>query len=138
MVIPKGQGGEGPRKAFENYPEKSRGLRQRSRDRETSADPRGGRQLGGDFSNHLKDKMIEEDRRIKWYLKPFSVLLLLFFVLGPFGLPLLYRSPKFSKGVKIALTIVVMIYTTYLIFATLKIAKEIYISVEELQKALKY
>jgi hypothetical protein len=80
--------------------------------------------------------MGEENRKIKWYLKPISVILLLFLVLGPFGLPLLYRSPKFSKRLKIILTIVVVIYTSYLIFASLEIARELYKRLGEFQDIL--
>jgi polyferredoxin len=81
--------------------------------------------------------MRKEDRKIKWYLRPISVVLLLFFVLGPFALPLLYKSPKFSKPLKIILTIVVMIYTSYLIFASLEIGRELYRRMGELQDMLK-
>jgi hypothetical protein len=80
--------------------------------------------------------MGEENRKIKWYLKPISLILLLFLVLGPFGLPLLYRSPKFSKRLKIILTIVVVIYTSYLIFASLEIARELYKRLGEFQDIL--
>ena len=86
-----------------------------------------------DFSSDLEYKMIKEDRKIKWYLRPIGVLVLLFFVLGPFGLPLLYKSPKFSKASKVMLTIVVILYTSYLIFASLEIARELYKRTEELQ-----
>jgi polyferredoxin len=81
--------------------------------------------------------MRKEDRKIKWYLRPISVVLLLFFVLGPFALPLLYKSPKFSKPLKIILTIVVIIYTSYLIFASLEIGRELYRRMGELQDMLK-
>ncbi len=81
--------------------------------------------------------MPKESGEVKWYLRPMSVVLLLFFVLGPLGLPLLYRSPKFSKTIKIILTIAVMIYTTYLIFASFEIAKQLYSRMEELQDMLK-
>jgi len=81
--------------------------------------------------------MYKEDGKNKWYLRPINVVLLLFFVLGPFGLPLLYRSPKFSKTLKIILTAVVMIYTSYLIFASLEIARELYKRLGELQDILK-
>ena len=80
--------------------------------------------------------MRKEDEKIKWYLKPISVVLLLFFVLGPFGLPLLYKSPKFSKTLKIILTIAVIIYTSYLIFASLEIGRELYKRMGELQNVL--
>jgi hypothetical protein len=81
--------------------------------------------------------MSKEEGKIKWYLNPVSVVLLLFFVLGPFALPLLYKSPKFNKTSRIILTIVVIIYTSYLIFASLEIGKELYRRMGELQDILK-
>jgi len=81
--------------------------------------------------------MPKEDEKVKWYLRPINVVLLLFFVLGPFGLPLLYKSPKFSKTLKIILTIAVIIYTSYLIFVSLEIARQLYSRMEELQDMLK-
>ena len=81
--------------------------------------------------------MPKEDEKVKWYLRPISVVLLLFFILGPFGLPLLYKSPKFSKTSKIMLTIAVIIYTSYLILASLEIARQIYSGMGELQDMLK-
>jgi len=41
--------------------------------------------------------------------------LLLFFVLGPFGLPLLWKSPAFSRGMKIALAVAVVAYSALLV-----------------------
>jgi hypothetical protein len=81
--------------------------------------------------------MPEEDGKIKWYLRPTAVIVLLFFVLGPFGLPLLYKSPKFSKRLKVILTIVVILYTSYLIFASLEIGRQLYLRMEELQDILR-
>jgi hypothetical protein len=81
--------------------------------------------------------MAEDEGKIKWYLRPISVVLLLFFVLGPLGLPLLYKSPKFSKTLKVILTIVVVLYTCYLIFASLEIGRQFYLRMEELQNAIK-
>ena len=78
-----------------------------------------------------------KEEEIKWYLRPIGVILLLFFVLGPFGLPLLYKSPKFSKTLKIVLTIAVMIYTFYLIIASVEIGRNLYIKMEEFQGILK-
>jgi len=76
--------------------------------------------------------MGREDENIRWYLKPVIVLLLLFIVLGPFALPLLYKSPKFNKTLKILLTVVVVIYTLYLVFVSLEIGREVYIEMKEL------
>jgi hypothetical protein len=81
--------------------------------------------------------MPNEDGKVKWYLRPISVFLLLFFVLGPFGLPLLYKSPAFGKRLKIILTIAVILYTFYLIFASLEIAKQLYGRMAELQDMLR-
>ena len=78
-----------------------------------------------------------KEEEIKWYLRPIGVILLLFFVLGPFGLPLLYKSPKFSKTLKIVLTIAVMVYTLYLIIASVEIGRNLYIKMEEFQGMLK-
>ncbi len=80
--------------------------------------------------------MAREDEKVKWYLRPLAVVLSLFFVLGPFGLPLLYRSPKFSRKMKILLTVAVGVYTFYLVFATLEIAKELYRRIEELREIM--
>ena len=81
--------------------------------------------------------MRKEDGKIKWYLRPISVVLLLFLVLGPLGLPLLYKSPKFTKTTKTILTVIVIIYTSYLIFASLEIGRELYRRMAELQDMLK-
>jgi hypothetical protein len=81
--------------------------------------------------------MTEEDGKVKWYLRPMGVILLLFFVLGPFGLPLLYKSPAFSKTLKLVLSIAVILYTFYLIFASLEIARQLYSRMGELQEMLK-
>jgi hypothetical protein len=78
-----------------------------------------------------------KEEEIKWYLRPIGVILLLFFVLGPFGFPLLYKSPKFSKPLKIVLTIAVMVYTLYLIIASVEIGRNLYIKMEEFQGILK-
>lgn len=80
--------------------------------------------------------MIKREVKVKWYLNPVIVVLLLFFVLGPFALPLLYKSPKFSKTSKTILTIVVTVYTLFLIFASLEIGRELYIRMEELRGIL--
>ena len=44
---------------------------------------------------------------------------MLFFVLGPFGLPLVWKNPKFSRWVKIILTLAMVVYTVLLIHVTI-------------------
>src|SRR5262245_32213905 len=55
--------------------------------------------------------------RPRWYYRPWWVLLGLFVVLGPFGLPLLWKSPSFSRWSKIALPVAVAAYTILLLDA---------------------
>ncbi len=48
----------------------------------------------------------------------FAVLLLLFLVLGPLGLGVLWRNEHFTRGAKWALTVIVLAYTVALVYAT--------------------
>ena len=68
---------------------------------------------------------MSREKKIKWYYQPRTVLVLLFFVLGPFALPLLYESPQFSKFWKVLLTIVVIIFTIYLTWASVEIWRRV-------------
>lgn len=58
------------------------------------------------------------EKELAWYYKPWVVIGLLFLVLGPLGLPLLYKSPKFSRRAKVLLTLVMIPYTAYLVWST--------------------
>ena len=78
--------------------------------------------------------MHKEGEEVKWYYKPINVILALFLVLGPFGLPLLYKSPKFNNASKIILTILFIVYTLLLIYGTFEIGKFTYEKIEELKK----
>lgn len=64
------------------------------------------------------------------------MVLLLFFVLGPFALPLLYKSPRFNKTFKIILTIVVIVYTSYLMVVSLKVWKGVYTEIQDIQNLI--
>jgi hypothetical protein len=61
------------------------------------------------------------EEKLKWYYRPIPVLVLLFVAIGPLALPLLYKSPHFTKFWKVLLTIAVVIFTCYLIWAFIKI-----------------
>ena len=50
-----------------------------------------------------------------WYYRPWAVVVLLFLVLGPLGLPLLWKSPSFRRGWKIVLTVTMVVYTVMLV-----------------------
>lgn len=69
--------------------------------------------------------MNEGEKKPAWYYEPWVVLVLLFLVLGPFGLPFLYKSPRFSRPAKLFLTLVTGLYTVYLVWATFKVMQEV-------------
>jgi hypothetical protein len=66
-----------------------------------------------------------QKEKIKWYYRPVPVLVLLFVVIGNFALPLLCKSPHFSKNWKALLTLVVVTFTLYLIWASIEIFKRV-------------
>ncbi len=75
--------------------------------------------------------------REKWFYRPWFVLLMLSpFFLGPFGLPLLWKSPRFSVKAKWLLTIVVAAYTVWLTILVVNMARAVMRHVQELLPAL--
>ena len=62
---------------------------------------------------------------LKWYYRPVWVLVLLFLVFGPLGLPYLWKSPGFSRRLKVVLTILVIAYTGLLIDETIRIVRAV-------------
>jgi len=63
---------------------------------------------------------------------PWVVLALLLFVLGPFALPLLYKSRAFNLPVKILLTVVVVAIAVFAVWITLHLLGEIVAPIKEL------
>jgi len=62
---------------------------------------------------------------VKWYYRPVWVLVILFGVLGPFGLPYLWKSPSFSRRLKVMLTILVLAYMTILVEEAIGVYREV-------------
>ena len=64
---------------------------------------------------------------IKWYYRPVWVLVLLFLflVLGPLALPYLWRSPSFSRRLKVVLTVLVVAYTGLFIGETIRFVRAV-------------
>jgi len=54
---------------------------------------------------------------VPWYLQPVWIILLTFTVLGPFGLPLIWKTPKMSRGLKVVLTSITLAFTIVLVYA---------------------
>lgn len=76
---------------------------------------------------------IEPPVSVRWYYRPTWVLILLFLVLGPFALPYLWRSPRFTRGLKIVLTLSVILYTGLLVGETIRIVHAVQEEMRELQ-----
>lgn len=58
----------------------------------------------------------------KWYHNVWFVLFMLSpFALGPFALPLLWKSPRFSRNAKIVLTVVTLAATAWVAWYTMKV-----------------
>ena len=70
--------------------------------------------------------------RMRWYHRPFWVLVLLFVVLGPLGLPYLWRSPAFSRRAKIVLTLLEIGYVLLLADETIRVVRMLRRQMEEL------
>ena len=67
----------------------------------------------------------QDPQKAKWYHSWWFVLLMLFVVLGPFGIPLVWKNPRFSQWVKIALTLAVLIYTVVLFDVAIKMTQDV-------------
>lgn len=73
--------------------------------------------------------MNQESPKVGWYFGRSFVILMLFVVLGPLALPFLWKSPRFSRPWKWALTLLTLAWTGLL-------AASIVQSVAEVMKAL--
>lgn len=62
---------------------------------------------------------------LKWYYRPAWVVVLLFVVLGPLALPFLWKSPRFSRPLKVVLTVLALAYTTLLIGETIRLFRAV-------------
>ena len=74
----------------------------------------------------------------KWYYNVWFILVMLFFVLGPFGLPLVWKHPRFSRWIKIVLSLIMVVYTVVLIDATIRIGKAVIQGVEQFNSTLSF
>ena len=61
----------------------------------------------------------------RWYHRPFWVVVMLFVVVGPFGLPLLWKSPSFSRTGKIVLTVAMVAYLGLFVDESIRILRAI-------------
>ena len=74
--------------------------------------------------------------RVKWYYSVWFVLLMLVLVLGPFGLPLLWKSPRFARWAKLLFTLLTLVYTYALVVGTLAAVRSILSHTAQLEPLL--
>ena len=72
----------------------------------------------------------------KWYYNVWFTLLMLFFVLGPFGLPLVWKNPRFSRRVKAVLTLITIVYTVLLVDTTVRAVRAVLEHLEQFNATL--
>jgi hypothetical protein len=77
-------------------------------------------------------------RQPGWSESPWIVLPLLFLVLGPFALPLLWRSRRFTLVWKILLTIVLLAVTVYLVWCIWLAVNQALVTLQEADKAYRF
>ena len=62
---------------------------------------------------------------VHWYYRVPFVLLLLFVVLGPFALPMLWKSPRFHRSTKWILTVLTLVFTVWIVWKIIDAAQKI-------------
>jgi len=77
---------------------------------------------------------------LRWYYRPWVVLLAISpFVLGPFGLPLLWKSPRFSRAAKLAWTVATLLWTGLFVwYVTVKIVPAVTHEMQQLDVLFSY
>ncbi|MBI3322025.1 MAG: hypothetical protein HYZ91_07155 [Candidatus Omnitrophica bacterium] len=74
----------------------------------------------------------------KWYHNIWFVLFMLFFVLGPFGLPLVWKNPRFSRALKVALTVAMVLYTLLLVELTVRAVRAVMGEINQFNSTLQF
>ena len=82
------------------------------------------------MDDELKPQTVEQQN--SWVLSKVGVLVMLFAVLGPFGLGFLYKSSHFSKNAKIFFTVGVLVYTGVIMAVLVGLVMYIYHMVDQL------
>ena len=73
----------------------------------------------------------------KWYYNRWTVLLALFVVAGPLGLPLLWKSSRFAQRATGSLTALVLLYTGLLLVSSGLVFQEFLTQMREFSAALR-
>lgn len=74
----------------------------------------------------------------KWYYNVWFTLVMLFFVLGPFGLPLVWKNPHFPRWVKVMLTLIMVLYTVWLVDLTIRVFRAVMEQMDQLNATYQF
>jgi hypothetical protein len=74
--------------------------------------------------------------RPRWYYNVWFVLFMLFFVLGPFGLPLVWKNPSFSRPIKLVLSLIMVLYVVLLVDLSIRIFRVVTNQLDQFQTLL--
>jgi hypothetical protein len=77
-------------------------------------------------------------RKPKWYYNVWFALAMLFFVLGPFGLPLVWKNPHFSRRTKAVLTLIMVVYTVWLVDVTIRMFRAVMDQMDQLNATYQF
>ena len=75
-------------------------------------------------------------QRPSWWDRPWFILMMLFLVLGPLALPMLWRSRQFSQVWKIVLTVLVSLLTGWLCWRLWLAMQQTAAMLDQIQKQL--
>jgi hypothetical protein len=78
--------------------------------------------------------MIPQERSPGWTESPWIILPVMFLVLGPLALPMLWRSRSFTKAWKTIVTVVCLAYTVILVWYCAVVVQEVMRSLDQLDE----
>ena len=73
---------------------------------------------------------------IKWYLKPVSVVVAILIV-GPFALPLVWMSPAFKAWQKVAISLLLILATIWLVQVSSAVYQQFLAQMQSLRDTMK-
>ena len=77
-------------------------------------------------------------KQLRWYQNIWLILFMLFFVVGPFGLPLVWKHPRLSQRAKIILTLIMVVYTVVLVELTMQAIRAVMGQVDQFNSTLSF
>lgn len=69
-----------------------------------------------DQDNFCRRCGMGQGSHLPYYYKPFAIVLLTIFALGPFALPLVWKTPRWKKNGKLIASALVLLYTAWLVW----------------------